>query len=127
MLLAVFFALCLVYYLYWALVEKRHPEGFPPAPRLKKGLVMCLQRENEIFFARFPLPSVGDTLGIKPKLPYIEAFRAKYGDIFGFWDASKRTVVVSSLELIQVRGSRSHIVLTETESAINNCKSLFRK
>ncbi len=49
---------------------------------------------------------MGDTLGIKPKLPYIEAFRAQFGDIFGFWDGSKRTVVVSSLELIQVRRRR---------------------
>ncbi len=87
-MLDVVVAFLVAYSLYWFFVLKRHPERFPPGPRL-------------------PIPLVGDAFQLfRSRVEAFQELRERYGDIFGFWGTTARVVVVSSFELIQEVGAK---------------------
>ncbi len=72
---------------YWFLVASKHPEGFPSGPR-------------------WSLPIIGNALDIGSNtMAGFENLRRKYGNVFGLFLGSDRTIVVSDFDLIQEVGS----------------------
>ncbi len=70
-----------LYYCYWLLVIKRHPDNFPPGPR-------------------FPIPFLGDFIGFGRRPDLIDNLRKEYGDIIGMWKGEGREIVISSYDLL---------------------------
>ncbi len=75
----IFFAT--LYYCYWLLVVKRHPDNFPPGPR-------------------FPIPLLGDFIGFGRRPDLLTKLRKDYGDIVGMWRGEEREVVISGYDLL---------------------------